>query len=389
MAIERTFDVIVIGTGIAGLSTAYHLQRLGVHRLALAGPGPQASATSQAAGFISGGQLDNFTRVSQAHTPERAAALWHYGDAAYDALVAYVQQSELAHVNYRRLRLLTSSSEANEARLAVAQMASANIHGCILETLGAATDSLCGSLKARILGVQDDGPRGGWVDPAALIQQLLSDTAKIPRLSAVQSLGEVGGAPLVHLADGVELSCEIVVAAAHLQIRNLLPGLAPALISFADQWSHLAVTGMPHDAIGTAFSANNTHEWGVFSAPNRLRFGGARYLRPMAGIEAQQSSIEPKITKHLLTLLQQTFNFADPIQVLSSHAALDITPCDELPLIGPMFGSSRVLVATGFMGAGLTTGFWAGKCLAELIAQGSAPGLPRFLWPERLRNLSS
>ena len=80
MAIERTFDVVVIGTGIVGLSTAYHLQRLGVHRLALAGPGPQASASSQAAGFISGGQPDNFTRVSQAHTLERAAALWRFGE---------------------------------------------------------------------------------------------------------------------------------------------------------------------------------------------------------------------------------------------------------------------------------------------------------------------
>jgi len=389
MAIERTFDVVVIGTGIVGLSTAYHLQRLGVHRLALAGPGPQASASSQAAGFISGGQPDNFTRVSQAHTLERAAALWRFGDAAFDGLVAYVQRSGIGHANYRRLRLLTSSSEANEAKLAVAQMASTNIHGRILDTREVAADSLCGSLKARVLGLQDDGPRGGWVDPAALLQQLLNDTATIPRLSAVQSLDVDEGAPQVRLADGIELCCEMVVAAAHLQIRSLLPVLAPALISFADQWSHLALANMPHDAVGTAFSANNTHEWGVFSAPNRLRFGGARYLRPMAGFEAQQASIEPKITAHLLAKLQETFNFADPIQVLSNHASLDITPCDELPLVGPMLGSSRVLVATGFMGAGLTAGFWAGKCLADLIANGSAPGLPRFLWPERLRTLSS
>ena len=75
MRIERSFDVVVIGTGISGLATAYHLQRLGIQRLAIAGPNLEASATSRSAGLISGGQVDNFTRIAQAHTAERATAM--------------------------------------------------------------------------------------------------------------------------------------------------------------------------------------------------------------------------------------------------------------------------------------------------------------------------
>jgi glycine/D-amino acid oxidase-like deaminating enzyme len=52
-----------------------------------------------------------------------------------------------------------------------------------------------------------------------------------------------------------------------------------------------------------------------------------------------------------------------------------------------MFGEGRILVATGFMGQGLTQGFFAGRCLAELVAHGAAAALPRRLWPERLRSL--
>ena len=388
MRIESSFDVVVIGTGISGLATAYHLQRLGIQRLAIAGPSLEASATSRSAGFISGGQVDNFTRIAQAHRAERATALWRFGDAAFDALVAYLQQGGVKHLKNQRLRLLTSPSEQREAALAVAQMAANGISSQLIDT-GADSGGLLESLQSRILGVQSDGDRGGWVDPSALLSKLQSDTATLPRLNVVQAIDDAGGAPLLRLLDGSTISCEIVVAAAHLQIRSLLPDLAPALVSFADQWLHLALKHLPKDALGTAFSANNTYEWGVFSAPNRLRLGGARYLRPMAGIEATTPSVEPKVTAQLLATLSEMFSFAEGVKVLSSHASLDINPCDELPLIGPAFGSSRILVATGFMGAGLTTGFWAGKCLADLVAHGEAPDLPRFLWPESLRTLSS
>ena len=60
---------------------------------------------------------------------------------------------------------------------------------------------------------------------------------------------------------------------------------------------------------------------------------------------------------------------------------------DEGKLIGPMFGQPNILLATGFMGDGLSLGFLAGKCLSELILEGQSTSLPRFLWPERLRSL--
>jgi glycine/D-amino acid oxidase-like deaminating enzyme len=54
-----------------------------------------------------------------------------------------------------------------------------------------------------------------------------------------------------------------------------------------------------------------------------------------------------------------------------------------------MYGNGRMLVACGYMGTGLSWGFLAGKCLADLIASGHAKDLARSLWPERLRSLES
>jgi glycine/D-amino acid oxidase-like deaminating enzyme len=72
---------------------------------------------------------------------------------------------------------------------------------------------------------------------------------------------------------------------------------------------------------------------------------------------------------------------------VQSTAGLDCRPCDELPIIGPMFGESRILVGTGYMGLGLSWGFLAGKCLANLVAKGKSPMLPSRLTPARLRSL--
>ena len=65
---------------------------------------------------------------------------------------------------------------------------------------------------------------------------------------------------------------------------------------------------------------------------------------------------------------------------------LECKACDELPLIGPSHGGSRILLGTGYGLHGIGLGFMAGKCLAELIHFGKSDALPRICWPERLRS---
>jgi glycine/D-amino acid oxidase-like deaminating enzyme len=210
-------------------------------------------------------------------------------------------------------------------------------------------------------------------------------------LPAVEGLaGEAGGIAAT-LADGARVRAQLVIVAAHLGTRQLVPELHDALVSVADQWLEVELAGAPGggDLTGVQFSANHTYEWGVFNAPARVALGGGRYLRPLAGIEAAEAPVESKITGHLLAQLGKTFVGAEGARARASTACLDIRPCDELPVIGPMFGDGRVLVAAGFMGAGLTQGFLAGRCLAELVRGGKAQALPRRLWPERLRTLEA
>ena len=71
----------------------------------------------------------------------------------------------------------------------------------------------------------------------------------------------------------------------------------------------------------------------------------------------------------------------------STTSLVELFPCDELPVVGPMFGQNRILLATGYMNQGITLGFLAGKEIATLIMSGSTSSLPQTFKPERFRSL--
>jgi glycine/D-amino acid oxidase-like deaminating enzyme len=383
MSVPYEFDIAIIGGGITGLSAAYHLQKLGFSRLCLFSKTPDHSATAQSSGFISGGMADNFTRLSHQRGVSTAKEIWNFCDLAYDSLLEYLQNKGIPHQKGERLRWMISEAEKLEAHTAVQQMTGEGFPG----TWEAAKPSQPGLSSTRWLGTQHDGLRAASVSVPHLLLQLRSGSG-VTSFDEAQSFQSTGDA-LEVTHPGGKVRCEFIVCAQHLSIGDLLPNLAESLVPYADQWSEYQLQScdktLPWKP-GTVFSWQHSHIWGVITGPSTLRIGGGRYLRAMAGIEAKVASYEQKITRHLA----EAWNGLWPDLLVEptgpGSGIRDCRPCDELPLIGPMFGEGRILVGTGYMGQGLSLGFMAGRCLAELIA-GQPTKLPRLLWPERLRSL--
>ncbi len=378
------YEVIVLGTGITGLSTVYHLKQVGVQSIAIAGPDTSFAPTSSLTpGIIFGSPLDNFTRTSHRHGLSVARDLWNYSKAAYESLLLYCSQKGIPHITGPRLRLITSQNEANEAAQAVKQLRDSGIE--------AALQNGPEHCSSAVLTAQVDDTFSGVTDTQALLKKLSSSIAKVPRLPVIKEIATHTDGFIEALChSGRKFRSEIIVLASHVEIPRLLPGLAPAIVATSDQWCKVQFTNaIPNDLRNLVFTLTHGHIWGAFHGTHAVRIGGAKYLRPLGGMEATEASVITKINIHLQEQLLANFvGLSDP-QITKTEAALDIRPCDELPIIGPMFGDGRILVACGYMGTGLSLGFFAGKCLADLIANGHAQKLPRCLWPERFRSMES
>ncbi len=399
---SKHFQVIIAGGGITGLSAAWHLAQEGATSILLA-TGAETPSSSVAPGWISGGQRDNFTRIAQAHQLDFAADLWRFGDHAFDLTKEWAQRHKVPLASSRRLRLIVTAEELTEARLAVAAMKKAGIKSDLLEGKNLSASIWSDGPTPRVLAIQDDGNRGGWIDAKAFHARLFKEVAASRKVTVTESVVKKisgYGEEAIRITlenEGHENSkgkietvlTDACIVACHLQTGDLIPELSSALIPVADQWL-IAIDGADGtggwNQPGIAWSVFHNHEWGVSLPGGNLLLGGGRILRKWAGFEATSAEVEPKITDYILAQHKKTFPGRHKPE--SAAAGRDCHPCDELPLIGPMFGEGRILVATGFMGQGLTLGFAAGQCLASLLMTGKCPELPRRLWPERLRSLS-
>lgn len=391
MLTSNSFDVIIAGGGVTGLSSAFHLRQCGITRIALSCPYSfEQSVSTQAAGIASGGQSDNFSRLVVTHGVDLATKLWKFGDKAFDLFENWCLETKVPFQKNSRIRIITTEHEHNESTKAISLFANAGFTDKFLTK--DRTLPLFRGITDRAMALQYDGSRGAWFNTKAVINSLKSVTSKIKKLPPIVATNfrKEKNRLQVVLQDGSTAYCHTLVVATHLHTKNILPGLAPHLISVSDQWCEIKVNEITNENVidpGIVFSLNHNHEWGASTQNSSIIYGGARYLRPSEGVEAESASVESKITQHLLTLAKRSFHIDKNSSVTKTIAALECRPSDELPLIGPISSTSNILIATGFMGQGMTQGFLAGSCLANLIATGASKDLPRELWPERLRDL--
>lgn len=382
--------VIIVGGGVTGLSCAYHLKSVGFQDFTLiddSALGQSRKETEHAAGIIAGGLLDNFTRLSHAFGDKFAKELWEFGQKAFLETIDFLKCHDLPFSQNLRLRLITSEHELTEAKLAVKQLNEAGFKTLLHQDLRHLPIG-CG-VEEKILAIQDEGLWGACLTVRPFINELCQQIKNQIQIGHATKLKLTQRGVVLRLQSGEEIEGEILVLANHLSIARFLPSLEEVLVPTAEQWTSWRWPDRvrPWDQSGLVFSTNHNLALGGNFDQDTIHFGGARYLRKLAGIGATEATVEPKITPHLEILLKTMFNFQGSPRALKTFAGIDCRPCDELPVIGPMYGENRILLAAGYMGQGLTFGFKAGRSLAQLITEGKAKDLPRRLWPERLRSL--
>ncbi|MDE3269131.1 MAG: FAD-binding oxidoreductase [Pseudomonadota bacterium] len=373
---KKKRQVTIVGAGITGLSTVFHLTQQGVDDITLIYDPKIAPTTG--AGFALGSLFDNFTRLSHAYGHKLARSVYAFAQQSLQALLTFCAQQKLPVATGKHWRLVVSDSEMIEARKAATQMQAAGFACQLLPPPS--------FMSKQVQAIQDDGIGAALLDEHLLLTKLHSLHQAEVMHQRVIRVENASNACVVHTADGDCIRSEMLVLACHQHIGGLLPNLHEVIIPYADQWGSYQVTANPLRC-GDFFTAKHGLEWGLAVAPDQIRLGGARYLLPLAGIGMRESRVNMRVATHLGNRFLGLIPAFKSCKHQQSMASCGVRPCDELPLISPMYGNERILLATGYMGAGLAMGFMAGKCLATIIQHGKCSFLPAALAVKRQRSV--
>ena len=75
---DTSADVAIVGAGIAGIATAYHLARAGVKPIVLEARTVAEAASGRNAGFLLAGVAENFVAATRRYGEDRALRIWRF-----------------------------------------------------------------------------------------------------------------------------------------------------------------------------------------------------------------------------------------------------------------------------------------------------------------------
>lgn len=368
-------QVALIGSGITGLSLVHHLRVKGTAQIELFHDG--ISLTKKTPGVVLGGSADLITRIASARGENSAKMIWRFGNLAHDSLVDFCKENGVTVKTGTRLHVAQNDMEAKELLTASHQLLAGGF-SCHLEP-SPFTD------KAVVTRELSEIQSSSVVDLNSLLSVLTPSATKQEKVNSIHP--DATGVTL-EFASGKSVRSELVVLASHLASGDIYPYCKDWLVSYGDQWSLIEATGIPKEAVGSTVAWRFGYNRISFVSETQVVLTGGRTMRKGAAIGVDTIDFRQDICDRLVTEAEKIVPGLKLTRRLESVAALECRPCDELPLIGPIPGHDRVLIATGYMGHGLSLGFFAGKCLADFICHGRAPDLPDMLMPRRLRSLA-
>ncbi|MER9583370.1 FAD-dependent oxidoreductase [Mesorhizobium sp. M0276] len=371
-------DVVVVGGGIMGLSTALHAARLGLSVQVL-----EAGEIGQGASGLNGGQVIPGLKYDPewllAHFgPERGQALVDFAASTADAVFELIRGEKLVVPFVRNGWIQAAHTE-------VALKAAAN-RDRQWRARGADVRLLSATEIRAMTGAQ--GYLGGWLDRRAGVIDPLAYTSELARIAAaagakiaehqkVVRLEKSAGVWRISTENGVQLQAKAVVLATNAYTDGLIPGLAETIVPLHS--FQIATARLPPDFSATILpegqAVSDSRRILVYyrkSADGRLVLGG----RGRMALPTSTSD-----WAHLERALRRLYPVLSKIAIEKRwFGRVAMTP-DHLPHIHEPEPGLLAVVGCQGRGVGLMTAL--GGRIAGYLQSGDARQLPFPLSPIR------
>ncbi|MFC4243823.1 NAD(P)/FAD-dependent oxidoreductase [Gryllotalpicola reticulitermitis] len=358
------FSVAVIGSGIAGASTAFALARRGV-AVTVIDAGHVGQATAASAGIIQPWS----SAVEGDYYSVYAAGAGFYPD-----LLELLAGVGITHTDYRKTGALVVNAdeaklEATYRRVLDRAQTAGPVVGDVERISNAEARKLFPALAEGLDAVYISG--GGRVDGRTMRDALLAAAEKLgaTRVSGDVSLALRAGR-VSAFVDGAPVQADTVVVAAGAWSNEVLSavGAGVPVAPQRGQITHLRLEGVDTTQWPTVHPIS--HHYIVAFDESRIAVGATREVG---------SGFDPRVTaagqmQVLEDALRIVPGLADAT-LIETRVGLRPLPDGQLPIVGPIPGLDGTYVATGYGAGGLTMGPLLGDAVARSIVGEAAPEL--------------
>lgn len=368
-------DVVVIGGGIAGLSTAYWLNKedpslkIAVVEKHQLGDG----ATGRNAGFITCGSVEHFNRLVGKHGAKEADQIWKFSEGNLALLKDHIIQNHGSQIGFQQkgsFSLASTEHEFNELKKSAELMKNSNIRVEVLneneiqKRLG--VDKFVGGIKYI-----DDAS----VHPLLLLQnlkdQIISNAngaVQFYENAEVHSIETEDGNKIVRTKAGIFETAMVVLAT---------NGYSPLLNKYFDdkifptRGQILATDPVPQFMEGPCY-ANFVLDYFRQLPTGQLIIGGFRQLQKDTELgysdqtsELIQSALDQFIHDHIPP--------ARTAKITHRWTGVMGFSVDGQPLVGSLPDDPQTFFVGGFTAHGLGLAFHSAKNLVDIMFGRSIP----------------
>ncbi len=375
-----SFDMVIIGGGIAGLSSAFWLKKedpslqIAVVEKYQCGDG----ATGRNAGFITCGSVEHFNRLVGKHGEREAREMWHFSEINLALLKEHIigkDEKEILFEQKGSFSLASTDNEFRELKNSADIMKGMGIDVEIIEE-----EKIVSRLGALnfVGGIKYLGDAS--VHPLKLLNLLQKKLIEMGGVTffenhEVSTIQNKGDNKIIHTRSQ-NFETPMVILATN--------GYSPLLNNYFNDKIYptrgqiLATEAVPHFMEGPCY-ANFVLDYFRQLPTGQMIIGGFRQLQKDAEI-GYSDQISDVIQSSLEKFLEQHIPAVRPAKITHRWSGVMGFSVDGQPLVGLLPTDNQIAFVGGFTGHGIGLAF---HCSRKLVDSLYGRSIPRWLSAKR------
>ena len=367
-------DIVILGAEISAMACAYQLAFDGARVLVLEANsrGANPGSSLRASGILGPGLPEPVHRLVHALGWEDCQKL-----------------CQLTKRSIQRLKELDCyhSTGVVMAPLSKEEAESLATDASVYPTLGWEVESHQPetSMTEKGVGVGLCLPEAGTVHPGTAFQRLEQAAqqagARVHYQQAITHIEDCDDGIAVHTHDS-RIQTELVLHCAGWELVHRLPWAQEKL--FPVRLQHLCQPVNPRH-MAPPMILQYGHSWVRHLGPDTLLSGGCRWATPHLEVgETDIIHLSEAVEKRIIARSQALFGVPEHAVIHQHWAQITTHTCDGLPFVGPIPGSARQLVCTGWNGRPWAMAIALGELVAAGILDRTTDAIPDCLASYRM-----